>query len=79
MNAVTGGHASDMRGEDEMWEWRSGDQYDTFDETPYSSGTDTNWYASPLDDSFANTTRWHDLIHESNPYAFKKKKAKKYM
>ena len=77
MNAVTAGHSSDMR--EEEWEWRSGDQYDTFDETPYQSGTDTNWYASPLDDSFTNTTRWHDMIHENNPYAFKKKKAKKYM
>ena len=33
----------------------------------------------PIDDSYTNTTKWYDHIHENNPYAFKKKKAKKYM
>ena len=74
MNAVTTGHGSKAN---EDWEWRSGDQLDTFDEEPYQEGTDPHWYGSPMDDSYTNTTRWHDMIHENNPYAFKKKKAKK--
>lgn len=76
MNIVKSGHRSQLQ-DSEEWEWRSGDQYDTFDEGPYEVNTDTNWYASPFDDTFTNTTRWHDMMHESNPYMKKMQKKKK--
>ena len=70
MNAQKRGKKSNLSEDD--FEWRVGDQWDTFDERPYQEDTGTNWHASPFDDSITNPTDWYDWMKDTPSFTQKR-------